>query len=57
MSAVIHHDNSSTLASGFHDQNSRTYVANMNLHQKKINTNDFTQGEWSLAVRRANRWD
>lgn len=57
LSAVVHHDNSSTLASGFQQQNNRTYVANMNLYQSKINSNDFTQGGWSLATRRANRWD
>lgn len=57
LSAVVHHNNSSTLASGFQEANNRTYVANMNLHNQKINTNDFSQGEWSLKIRRANRWD
>lgn len=57
LSAVVHHDNSATLASGFQRANDRTFVANMNLHNLKIATNDYTQGEWSLKIRRANRWD
>lgn len=57
IAAKVHHENSSTLNSGFQAQNSRTYVANQELFQEKGKNSDFTQGEWSLQVRRANRWD
>lgn len=57
IAAKVHHENSSTLNSGFQAQNSRTYVANQELFQQKGRSFDFTQGEWSLQVRRANRWD
>lgn len=57
LTAVVHHDNSSTLASGFHNQNNRTFVANMNLMNQKVDSGDFSGGEWSLKIRRANRWD
>lgn len=55
--AKIHHENSSTLNSGFHDANGRSYGRNQALLNKKIATNDFTAGEWSLRIRRENRWD
>ena len=57
LTAQVHHDNSSTLARGFHQQNNRTFVANMNLMNQKVDTGDFSGGEWSLKIRRANRWD
>jgi GT2 family glycosyltransferase len=55
--AVIHHENSSTLKSGFEGQNARSYVANAALYNKKLAEGDNTQGEWSLRIRRDNRWD
>jgi GT2 family glycosyltransferase len=55
--AVIHHENSSTLKSGFHDVNARTFAANERLHRKKMMAEDFSQGGWSLKIRRENRWD
>jgi GT2 family glycosyltransferase len=55
--AVMLHDNSSTLNSGFHSQNDRTFKANSLLFQKKLAENDLTQGEWDLGIRRANAWD
>ena len=55
LDAVVHHENSSTLNSGFHSFNNRSYEANSQLFRSK--ENDFTQGEWSLKIRRANRWD
>lgn len=55
--AKVFHENSSTLNSGFQVQNSRSFVANSNLFAKKVAEEDFTQGGWSLSVRRANRWD
>lgn len=55
--AKVHHDNSSTLNSGFQQVNGKTYAANMRLFDEKQADGDFSQGEWSLKVRRANRWD
>lgn len=55
--ALVHHENSSTLGSGFQQVNNRTYDANQNRWRKKIDDQDYSAGEWSLAVRRANRWD
>ncbi len=57
LAAKVHHDNSATLNSGYQAENSRSYMANMALYQEKGKNGDFTQGEWSLQVRRANRWD
>jgi len=55
--AKVHHENSSTLKSGFQDKNAVSYARNHKLFDKKSNEQDYSQGEWSLAVRRANRWD
>ena len=55
--AVLQHDNSSTLNSGFHSQNDKTFQANSKLYQRKVAENDFTQGEWDLGIRRLNAWD
>lgn len=55
--AKVHHENSSTLKSGFQDKNAVSYVRNQKLFDQKSNEEDYSQGEWSLAVRRANRWD
>lgn len=55
--AKVHHDNSSTLNSGFQQANSRSYAANMRLFDDKQADEDFTAGEWTLKTRRANRWD
>lgn len=55
--AKVNHDNSSTLNSGFVGMNGRTYGKNQELLNHKVATEDYTQGEWSLQVRRANRWD
>ena len=55
--AKVHHENSSTLKSGFQDKNAVSYARNHKLFDKKSNEEDYSQGEWSLAVRRANRWD
>jgi GT2 family glycosyltransferase len=55
--AKIHHDNSSTLNSGFQAQNSRTYAANNRLFQEKVAQEDYSEGAWSLRTRRDNRWD
>ena len=55
--ATLRHDNSSTLNSGFHSQNDLTYGRNHKLFQKKIEDKDFSEGAWSLQVRRANSWE
>jgi len=55
--ATLRHDNSSTLNSGFHSQNDLTYSRNHKLFQKKIEDKDFSEGAWSLQVRRVNSWE
>ena len=55
--AALRHDNSSTLASGFQTNNDLTYGRNHKLFQKKIEDKDFSEGAWSLQVRRANSWE
>jgi GT2 family glycosyltransferase len=55
--AKVNHDNSSTLNSGFQEQNGRTYGTNQALLNDKIASEDFSEGHWSLQVRRDNRWD
>ena len=55
--AVVHHENSSTLNSGFHEKNDRSYTANSALYTRKGVLQDFTSGHWDLMIRRANRWD
>jgi GT2 family glycosyltransferase len=54
--AKVHHENSSSL-SGKSNENNRTYAANQNLFNKKVNEEDFSPGFWDLTTRRANRWD
>lgn len=54
--AKVHHDNSATLA-GFEQVNAVSYQSNSELFHAKAAADDFTQGGWSLATRRANRWD
>lgn len=55
--AKVHHENSSTLKSGFEQVNAQSYKNNNYVFNWKEENQDFTQGEWSLAIRRANRWD
>lgn len=55
--AVLRHDNSSTLNSGFHSQNDKTFRANHLLYEKKVAENDLSQGFWDLAIRRNNSWE
>jgi hypothetical protein len=55
--AKVHHENSSTLKSGFQTQNSVSFRANQNLMNKKIAENDYSEGNWSLKVRRDNSWE
>lgn len=55
--ANVGHDNSSTLAAGFQQVNDKSYAANLRRLNEKRQANDYSAGEWSLDVRRANRWD
>jgi len=55
--ATIHHDNSSTLQSGYQERNTKTFQANNRLFQTKIVDNDYSEGNWSLKIRRENSWD
>jgi hypothetical protein len=55
--AKIHHDNSSTLASGFGQKNSVTFAKNQILYEQRRAENNMNSGEWSLRIRRENSWD
>lgn len=55
--AVLRHDNSSTLNSGFHSQNDKTFRVNHLLYEKKVAENDLSQGFWDLSIRRNNSWE
>jgi GT2 family glycosyltransferase len=57
INAELRHDNSSTLNSGFHSQNDKTFQANQRLFQSKVAAEDFTAGEWDLGIRRVNAWE
>jgi GT2 family glycosyltransferase len=55
--AKVHHENSSTLNSGFAAANSVSYRNNQNLLSQKEKEEDYSSGEWTLKSRRTNRWD
>ncbi len=55
--AKIHHENSSTLKSGYQDKNNKTFQANNRLFNTKVVNDDYSEGNWSLKVRRDNSWD
>jgi GT2 family glycosyltransferase len=55
--AMVHHDNSSTLYSGFQHQNQITFSKNQKLLQKKLDETNTKEIGWSLKIRRDNRWD
>ena len=57
INAEIGHDNSSTLNSGFHSQNDKTFLANKQLYDSKVASNDLSAGEWDLGIRRVNAWE
>lgn len=57
INAELGHDNSSTLNSGFHSKNDKTFAANQKLFQSKVADQDFTAGEWDLGIRRVNAWE
>lgn len=55
--AKAHHDNSSTLASGFDIQNRRTFKANAAMFDAREAGDIQTGGEWDLSIRRDLSWD
>lgn len=55
--AIVHHENSSTLKSGYAEKNSKTYRKNQELFDSKVLNNDYSEGNWSLKIRRENSWD
>jgi GT2 family glycosyltransferase len=55
--AVVHHDNSSTLRSGFSERNNITFSRNHSVFANKVAAHDLGTRGWSLKVRRENRWD
>jgi GT2 family glycosyltransferase len=53
----LHHDNSSTIKSGYQSKNDKTFFANQRHYQSKIEADDYSPGTWSLEIRRANGWE
>jgi GT2 family glycosyltransferase len=53
----LHHDNSSTIKSGYQSKNDKTFFANQKYYQSKIDANDYSPGTYSLEIRRANGWE
>ena len=53
----LHHDNSSTIKSGYQSKNDKTFFANQRHYQSKIDADDYSPGTWSLEIRRANGWE
>ena len=54
--AIVHHDNSSSLK-GNELKNNKTYGRNQALFESKVLNDDYSEGNWSLKIRRANSWD
>jgi len=55
--ARVHHDNSSTLKSGYEDRNQKTFARNRSMLTNKRASRDLGERGWSLAIRRENSWD
>ena len=53
----VSHDNSSTIKAGYQHKNAMTFASNDKHYQKKIATEDYSEGGWSLEIRRANGWE
>jgi GT2 family glycosyltransferase len=53
----LHHDNSSTIKSGYQSKNDKTFFANQRLYQSKVDAKDYSPGTYSLEIRRANGWE
>jgi GT2 family glycosyltransferase len=54
---LVNHANSSTLATPYGAHNARTFGPNQQRAQDRAYQGDLTNGEWSLATRRALSWD
>ena len=55
--AKVHHDNSSTLKSGYEERNHKTFRTNQSLFTNKMAAHDTGIRGWSLGTRRKNSWD
>ena len=55
--AKVHHDNSSTLKSGYEDKNTFTFRRNQSLLTNKRAGRNLGIIGWSLEIRRVNSWD
>ncbi len=55
--ATVHHNNSSTLHSGYHQQNQVTFAKNSLLRQSKVASTNTKEIGWKLRIRRENAWD
>ena len=55
--AKVHHDNSSTLKSGYSDRNNQTFARNRALFSQKVEKMNTKEIGWSLKIRRENAWD
>jgi GT2 family glycosyltransferase len=53
----LHHDNSSTIKSGYQSKNDKTFLVNQRHYQFKIDSKDYSSGTYSLEIRRANGWE
>jgi GT2 family glycosyltransferase len=53
----VKHDNSSTIKAGYQEKNNKTFFANQRYYDSKMANNDYSQGVWSLEVRRENGWE
>ena len=53
----VKHDNSSTIKAGYQEKNNKTFAANQRYYDSKMANSDYTQGAWSLEVRRENGWE
>jgi GT2 family glycosyltransferase len=51
------HENSSTVKAGYQHKNAKTYAVNEKNYQSKIRNEDYSAGNWSLEIRRANGWE
>jgi GT2 family glycosyltransferase len=57
VNALVDHDNSSTLKSGFDIQNHKSFKVNSETHRAREANQVMTGGEWDLILRRELSWD
>ena len=55
--ATVHHNNSSTLHSGYQDKNTMTFGRNKSMFMNKVASNNTKEIGWKLNIRRDNAWD